>query len=93
MIKTTYDPADSKYVPDGTGVVMGDTAPMPDRGTSTGMTGINTDTGGMSLDVDATNSMGRLTGTDSDPMGECYADDPTFGPAPGDRAEDAGEDY
>ena len=85
--------SDSNYKPDGTGVVMGDTKPMPDRGTSTGMTGFATETGGMSLDVDATNSLGKMSGTDSDPAAECYADDPTFGPAPGDAAEDAKEKY
>lgn len=93
MINTKYNPADSRYVPDGTGVVMGDTGAMPDRGTSTGMTGIMTETDGRSLDPDATNSLGRLTGTGSDPAAECYPDDPAFGPAPGDREEDAGEGY
>jgi hypothetical protein len=85
--------SESNYKPDGTGVVMGDTKPMPDRGTSTGMTGFTTVTDGRSLDPDATNSLGRLSGTDSDPAAECYADDPTFGPAKGDRAEDAKESY
>jgi hypothetical protein len=85
--------SDSNYKPDGTGVVMGDTKPMPDRGTSTGMTGFSTELDGRSLDTDATNSLGRLTGTGSDPMEECYADDPTFGPAKGDSAEDAREKY
>jgi hypothetical protein len=85
--------SESNYKPDGTGVVMGDRKPVPDRGTSTGMTGIKTDTGGYSIDVDATNSLGKMSGTGSDPMDECYADDPTFGPAPGDRAEDAKEGY
>lgn len=85
--------SESNYKPDGTGVVMGDTKPMPDRGTETGMTGFATDTGGMSLALDATNRIGALTGTDSDPMDECYADDPTFGPAPGDAAEDKAEGY
>lgn len=57
------------------------------------MTGFALQDGGMSLDPDATNSMGKITGaTRSDPPGECYADDPTFGPAPGDAAEDAAED-
>lgn len=85
--------SESNYKPDGTGVVMGDRKPMPDRGTSTGMTGINTVLDGRSLDPDATNTIGKLTGTGSDPMDECYPDDPTFGPAKGDAAEDAKEGY
>jgi hypothetical protein len=71
--------SESNYKPDGTGVVMGDKKPVPDRGTSTGMTGIKTDLGGMSIDVDATNSMGAVGDTGSDPMDQCYAPDPTFG--------------
>lgn len=85
--------SDSNYKPDGTGVVMGDTKAMPDKGTSTGMTGYDTHGEGMSLDDTATNSMGKITGaTKSDPMDECYADDPTFGAAKGDAEEDAAED-
>lgn len=85
--------SDSNYKPDGTGVVMGDTKPMPDRGTGTGMTGYDTHGEGMSLGVDATNTSGKITGaTGSDPAAECYANDPTFGPAKGDAAEDAAED-
>jgi hypothetical protein len=81
--------SDTNYKPDGTGVVMGDTKAMPDRGTGTGMTGYDTHGEGMSLDLEATNSMGKITGaTNSDPAGECYPDDPTFGPAKGDAAED-----
>jgi hypothetical protein len=68
--------SDSNYKPDGTGVVMGDRKAMPDRGTSTGMTGYSTDLGGQGIGVDDTRSMGRLTGTDSDPMDECCATDP-----------------
>lgn len=113
----------SNYKPSGE--LQGDTRAMPDRGTSTGMTGVATDFGGYSIDVDATNRMGaadgtssnpmeqdrardanltsggahttvagnRMSGTDSDPMAECYVDDPAFGPAPGDAAEDRGEGY
>jgi hypothetical protein len=85
--------SDSNYKPDGTGVVMGDRKPMPDRGTTTGMTGYNTHDEGMSLDLEATNTIGKITGaTKSDPMDECYVDDPTFGPAKGDAEEDAAED-
>lgn len=117
--------SDANYKPDGTGVVMGDTRPMPDRGTGTGMTGIPTDLGGYSINVDATNRMGglsdtgsdamdavfsrdsnlssgeshysvpgqRISGTNSDPMPENYVDDPAFGAAPGDAAEDRAEGY
>lgn len=76
---------DSNYIP--TGELQGDTKGMPDRGTKTGMNG---DTYGASLDPDATNSMGGISGsTGSDAMGEDSADDPTFGPAKGDN--DKGE--
>lgn len=61
-----------------TGDLQGDTKAMPDRGTSTGMVG-NTDLGGMSVDVDSTNSMGSITGaTKSDAADECCADNPTI---------------
>jgi hypothetical protein len=80
--------SDSNYKPDGTGVVMGDRKPVPDRGTGTGMTGVTTVTDGRSLDVDATNSLGGLGGTDSDPMDLCHAPDPTFG-----RTHGKKEDY
>lgn len=69
--------------------VRGDTTTMPDRGTSTGMNG---DSYGADLSQDSTNGMGSITGsTKSDPMDECSSDDPTFGPAPGDAAEDKAE--
>lgn len=68
---------DSNYIPDGTGVVMGDTKPMPDRGTTTGMTGVSTELDGMSLGLDAINRMGSATGTDSDPMEQDKASDPS----------------
>ena len=71
--------SDSNYKPAGTGVVQGDTKPMPDRGTSTGMTGFSTELDGRGIDVDATNSLGGLAGTDSDPADQCYAVDPAFG--------------
>lgn len=71
--------SDANYKPDGTGVVMGDKKPVPDRGTGTGMTGIKTDLGGMSIDVDATNSMGGMGETSSDPMEQERSYDPTFG--------------
>lgn len=47
------------------GDLQGDDKGMPDRGTKTGMNG---DTYGASLDVDATNTIGKMTGTDSDPI-------------------------
>lgn len=78
--------SDTNYKPDGTGVVMGDTKPMPDKGTGTGMTGHATHDEGMSQDQSATNSMGKISGTDSDPMDRCYSPDPTFGKAAGDKA-------
>ena len=81
--------SESNYRPSGE--LQGDTKAMPDRGTSTGMSG-NTDMGGMSINPDATNSMGSIkSACKSDPMGEDSVDDPTFGPAPGDAAEDRAE--
>jgi hypothetical protein len=71
--------SESNYKPAGTG----DTKPMPDRGTSTGMTGHDTHLDGRSIDPDTTNSLGGLAGTDSDPMDQCYATDPAFGKAKG----------
>lgn len=47
------------------GELQGDTAPMPDRGTGTGMAG-NAQTLGRSTDVNATNRIGSAT-TKSDP--------------------------
>lgn len=71
---------DCNYKPDGTGVVMGDTKPMPDKGTTTGMTGFATDLGGQGIGLDDTRSMGGISGsTGSDHMDQCYAYDPTFG--------------
>jgi hypothetical protein len=64
---------DSNYVPDGSGVVMGDTKGMPDRGTGTGMNG---DTYGASLNTDATNSQGSAN-TPSDSMDKVFNDKPT----------------
>jgi len=73
-----------------TGYVKDDHESLPDRGTTTGMTGFDTNAQGMSLDQDATNSQGKISGTGSDPMAECYADDPTFGPAAGDNDKSEG---
>jgi hypothetical protein len=72
--------SDANYKPDGTGVVMGDTKPVPDRGTTTGMTGYATELDGNGLGLDATNSLGSITGaTGSDPMEQCYADESRVG--------------
>jgi hypothetical protein len=77
------------YTPSGE--LQGDDSAMPDRGTSTGMNS-GTMLDGRSLDQSATNSLGSITGsTKSDPMMEGEVDDPTFGPAKGDRAEDMAE--
>ena len=84
--------SDSNYIPDGTGVVMGDRKPMPDRGTGTGMTGYMVVDDGMSIDQDATNSMGAITSaTQSDAPDESPSEDPTFGPNAADKVEDAAE--
>lgn len=79
---------DDKYIPSGK--LMGDTSPMPDRGTGVGMAG---DSYGADLSQDATNRMGSITGAaKSDPMGECYPE-ATAGSGNGDKAEDAKEGY
>jgi hypothetical protein len=74
---------DSNYKPDGTGVVMGDTKSMPDRGTSTGMNPgapVWAVENGFSLDPEATNRIGGIkSATQSDAPGESPSDDPTFG--------------
>lgn len=69
--------SESNYRPDGTGVVMGDTKAMPDRGTSTGMTGFNTHND-MSIDQDATNRMGNVADTGSDPHDQSHPIDPSL---------------
>lgn len=68
---------DSNYIPDGTGVVMGDTKPMPDRGTGTGMTGYDPQLEGTDIGLDSINRMGSATGTDSDPMEQDKPKDPS----------------
>lgn len=84
--------SDSNYRPDGSGVVMGDTKAMPDQGTGTGLTGYDPQLDGTSIDLNATNSMGSISGaTGSDAPGEDCADDPTFGANAADKAEDAAE--
>lgn len=58
--------SESNYKPSGE--LQGDTRPMPDRGTRTGMTGYNTHTEGKNLDGDAINRIGGISGgTKSDP--------------------------
>jgi hypothetical protein len=77
--------SESNYKPAGTGVVQGDTKAMPDRGTSTGLTGYDTHGEGMGLGQDDTNSLGSISGaTGSDPMDECCAVDPIRGDHDGD---------
>lgn len=49
--------------PDGSGVVQGDNAPMPNRGTRTGMNG---DTYGADLSDSAINRQGGVAGAKSD---------------------------
>lgn len=50
------------------GHLQGDDRPMPDRGTSTGMTGHATHTDGMGLGADDTNRLGAMgSATKSDP--------------------------
>lgn len=84
--------SESNYRPSGE--LQGDARAMPDRGNGTGMSGQPTDMGGMSINPDATNSIGSMTGDcKSDPMDECCVNDPTFGPAPGDSEEDKKEGY
>lgn len=83
--------SDSNYKPDGTGVVMGDTKGMPDRGTSTGMSpGADPYLDGMSVDPEAINRIGSITAdTKSDPIGESPSDDPTFGEGAGPDKDDS----
>ena len=65
--------SESNYKPSGE--LQGDTKAMPDRGTSTGMTGLDTHSEGMSLDQDATNAMGGIkSATQSDRGGEICCD-------------------
>jgi hypothetical protein len=69
--------SDTNYKPDGTGVVMGDKKGMPDRGTSTGWHGADPQLDGASVDTDATNSTGKITGStksDSESTGFGHGD-------------------
>lgn len=83
--------SDTNNRPNKDGSLRGDSKSMPDRGTATGMDpGASVPLEGMSIDPDAINRLGGMGGaTKSDPAGEDRVDDPTFGPAPGDAAEDA----
>jgi hypothetical protein len=68
--------SESNYIPSGE--LQGDTKSMPDRGTSTGMSG-NTDLGGMSIGADSTNSMGSIkSSTKSDAIDECCSEAPNI---------------
>lgn len=70
---------DDNYRPDGTGVVMGDRKPMPDRGTATGFTGFNVEDQGRDLSVDATNVQETISpAADSNPMQQHVTDDPAI---------------
>jgi hypothetical protein len=70
--------SESNYVPNG--MLQGDTKGMPDRGTSTGLTGEDPQLDGASIDGEATNRIGSITGaTGSDPADECKSDDQAFG--------------
>lgn len=55
---------ESNYRPNGH--LQGDNRPMPDRGTGTG-TNENSQTLGMSIEQDAVNRLGRVSGASSDP--------------------------
>lgn len=77
--------SESNFIPDGKGIVQGDTRSMPDRGTGTGMTGIGVFDDGMSIDPDAINRIVGISGAcKSDSMMEDESDDPTFGSNDGD---------
>jgi hypothetical protein len=59
---------ESNYRP--TGELQGDSKPMPDRGTGTGMTP-NQQLGGMSTDRDAVNRMGGMGGAAKSDAADC----------------------
>lgn len=64
--------SESNYRPSGD--LQGDTKPMPNRGTKTGMNG---DTYGADLSGDATNAQGSIkSSTKSHPAEQCYAPNP-----------------
>lgn len=66
--------SESNYKPSGE--LQGDTRPMPDRGTRTGMTGHNTHAEGKNLDGEAINRIGGLRDTGSDPAEQTKSNDP-----------------
>lgn len=67
--------SDTNYRPSGE--LQGDSKAMPDKGTGTGFTGTDPQTGGMSTDSEATNSMGGMgKASKSDAMDQCFAKDP-----------------
>lgn len=49
---------------------------LPDKGTSTGFSGMKDTTGGMSTDCEATNSMGKVPDTKSDAWDQNFSKDP-----------------
>ena len=48
---------------------------LPDKGTGTGWVGMKDSTLGASTDGEATNSLGKVRGTQSDPMDQCHSCD------------------
>ena len=71
--------------PDGTGVVQGDSKAMPYMGTETGMNG---DSYGADLSMDAENGMGNITRyTQSDPLDETFANEEGEGSAAEEAAD------
>ena len=71
--------------PDGSGVVQGDNKPMPYRGTGTGLNG---DTYGANLDMDADNRIVGISGyTKSDPWDETFANESNEGSAAEEAAD------
>lgn len=73
--------SDTNNRPNKDGTLRGDDKAMPDRGTTTGMSpGADPYLDGRSVDQSAINRIGGISGaTKSDPAGECYSPDPTFG--------------
>lgn len=63
--------SEANYKP--TGALQGDTKPMPNRGSGSGVT----DTYGASVDQNSTNAKGGISGaTGSDPMEQCKSSSP-----------------
>lgn len=79
--------SESNYKPDGSGVVMGDSKPMPNRGTTTGSVGYGAPYGA-DISIKAINRLGSLDAS-SDPIDKDRADNPNFGNF-GDQRESQG---